>query len=301
MLRRIRSVRFLNRAVALILRLLGLRKIWARWPLNGEIAITIANLRLIFYSNCDDYLISNMYYERKNEELEELEHLISIYDKMPSITFVDLGSYNGLFSIAFGSKFSNAKIFAVEPNPINYIRLEKNIALNKIGNIESLNIGISDRKDNIDFYLQAGEKITTVSSFTRKFTERHTIGEIETVKVETDTLDNLYSELNLMPDLIKIDVEGHELSVLNGGKNMLRKCKPIILCEIFTRKFQSDNEYQQSANEACQIDQLLKSLGYDLYVYLGKELVKVNTLNYENPNRNYLLIHQEKDLQFFND
>jgi hypothetical protein len=42
-------------------------------------------------------------------------------------------------------------------------------------------------------------------------------------------------------------------------------------------------------------------LGYDLYIYLEKELVKVSTLNYENPNRNYLLIHQEKDLQFFND
>jgi FkbM family methyltransferase len=301
MLRRIRSVGFLNRAVALILKLLGLRKIWARWPLKGEIAITIANFRLIFYSNCDDYLISNMYYERRNEEREELEYLISIYDRMAAITFVDLGSYNGLFSIAFGSKFSNANIYAVEPNPVNYRRLEKNIELNKIGNIKSVNIGISDRKDCVDFYLQADEKITTVSSFTRKFTERHTIGEIETVKVETVTLDNLYKELNLKPDLIKIDVEGHELSVLNGGKEMIRKCKPTILCEIFTRKFQSENEYQQSANVAWQIDQLLKSLGYDLYIYLEKELVKVSTLNYENPNRNYLLIHQEKDLQFFND
>lgn len=300
MLRKIRSVQFLNRSVARVLKRLGLKEIWARWPLKGNVKITIADSRLVFYSNCDDYLISNMYYQNRSEEVEELDHLLSVYDRKSMITFLDIGSYNGLFSIAIGSRFQYAEIYAFEPNPINYRRLEKNIELNKLENIKPFNIGISDLEGSTDFYIQAGEKMTTVSSYKNSFTLKHTIGEIEKIKVETNTLDNLLDELHLVPDLIKIDVEGHELAVLNGGKRMLREYKPTILCEIFTKKFQSEHEYQEPANEAWLIDQLLKSLGYKVYIYLEKKLISVDTLNYDNPNRNYLLIHQNKDFALFN-
>jgi FkbM family methyltransferase len=285
----------------MILKRLGLKEIWARWPLKGNVKITIADSLLVFYSNCDDYLISNMYYQNRSEEVEELDHLLSVYDRKSMITFLDIGSYNGLFSIAIGSRFQHAEIYAFEPNPNNYKRLVRNIELNKLTNTKTLNIGISDCQETLDFYVQAGEKMTTVSSFTKAFTERHTIGEIETVKVETNTLDHLFDDLSLIPDLIKIDVEGHELSVLNGGKRMLTKCKPTILCEIFTRKYQSEKEYQQGKNEAWQIDQLLKNLSYEIYVYSAEGFKRINTLNYDNPNRNYFLIHQENDFQALSD
>jgi FkbM family methyltransferase len=69
-----------------------------------------------------------------------------------------------------------------------------------------------------------------------------------------DTLDSLDLPL---PDLIKIDVEGHELPVLTGGKQLLARAKPLIVME---------NWYQEG-DETRMLAPLwlLRDLGYRIY------------------------------------
>ena len=55
------------------------------------------------------------------------------------------------------------------------------------------------------------------------------------VKVSFRTIDSLVEETGLLPDLIKIDVEGHEYSVLEGMKNTLKNVRPRIVLECEAR------------------------------------------------------------------
>jgi hypothetical protein len=67
--------------------------------------------------------------------------------------------------------------------------------------------------------------------------------------VETTTLDEQLHE-NVCPDLIKIDVEGADLAVMEGGRNMLERCRPIIFYE---------------ASNFLKTRLLLENLGYKLF------------------------------------
>jgi hypothetical protein len=53
--------------------------------------------------------------------------------------------------------------------------------------------------------------------------------------VKTKTLDSVVSDDN-NPSLIKIDVEGHEVEVLEGERNTLTKIKPLLILESFPPK-----------------------------------------------------------------
>ena len=54
--------------------------------------------------------------------------------------------------------------------------------------------------------------------------------------VPTVTIDAVAERLRLQPDVLKIDVEGAELSVLKGALDTLRKSRPIILIEIHSEE-----------------------------------------------------------------
>lgn len=77
---------------------------------------------------------------------------------------------------------------------------------------------------------------------------------ISEVQCTVDTLDAQH----LDPVFIKVDVEGHEYSVLNGGKETLRRCEPVLLVE----SFRSDPRTVQLAAE----------LGYEEYYFDGEVL-----------------------------
>jgi len=53
--------------------------------------------------------------------------------------------------------------------------------------------------------------------------------------VDTDTVDNVFRKFSKKIDMIKIDVEGHELPVIEGAINTIHTHKPLIYVEIFTR------------------------------------------------------------------
>ncbi len=79
-------------------------------------------------------------------------------------------------------------------------------------------------------------------------------GGIGGTPVPVDTLDNLDLPL---PDLIKVDVEGHEAQVLAGGERLLARAKPLIVME----------NWRQEGDESRMLAPLwlLRDLGYRIY------------------------------------
>ena len=82
-------------------------------------------------------------------------------------------------------------------------------------------------------------------------------------EVKTNTLDNFTKEKNLFPDLIKIDVEGHELSVLKGAEKFIANHHPTLITEI-----------EQRHHKTIGIETIFESFkqkGYQVYYYSKKQ------------------------------
>jgi len=85
-----------------------------------------------------------------------------------------------------------------------------------------------------------------------------------TFEVKTVTIDSL----NLNPDIIKIDTEGHELMVLKGGEKTINTLHPIIYCE-----YSQENTSQYGYNADDSLN-LLKEWGYEIELINGNIIAK---------------------------
>ena len=126
-------------------------------------------------------------------------------------------------------------------------------------------------KSNFEDYYEGGMATIEKSNFLdgKKYDIFH---------VKTAKLDNFKFESEI--GFIKIDVEGHEQSVLEGSIDTLRKYKPNLLIEI-------DKKYNNNVNKTFKF---LNSLGYSFYFYNKKSLIKIKNYeeNYVKEFRNFI-------------
>ena len=140
------------------------------------------------------------------------------------IVVVDVGASGGLHP-RWGEFTSCYRAVLFEPDKRAYDLLSPNSAENLV----VLNSALSHIKEERDLYLCRKQNVSSVYypnvTFLERFPNPQRFGVIETVRVEADTLDNQL-RLNGIPeiDFIKIDVQGHELPILQGAANSLERC-----------------------------------------------------------------------------
>ena len=149
--------------------------------------------------------------------------LMDIKSRVPEDSvIIDVGAYIGNHSTFF-AQHCKAKVFSIEPNREAFDLLEKNIQLNGLQNkITLLNYGIGKRPG----------KGSIVGGSEDNLGMRQLEGDVEG-EVVIETIDHLFSELNRV-DVIKIDVEGMEMDVLQGAADILKKHKPLLYIETTT-------------------------------------------------------------------
>lgn len=152
-----------------------------------------------------------------NKNLELLNKLIQ-----ENHTIVDVGANMGEYTDFFKNKLNGTgKIYAIELFPQTCETLNSKYYNDK--NILVLNYAISNTDDKIAFYSGNHHCLHNILGHDVSYRKTQFVGEIESIRL--DTL--LKEEKNI--DLIKIDVEGAELMVLEGCKNIIDKVQHILV------------------------------------------------------------------------
>jgi FkbM family methyltransferase len=119
--------------------------------------------------------------------------------------FFDIGANIGSYTL-IAAEQANAIVVSFEPHPISFRLLQFNVNLNSRTNVRLYNIALSNEQ-LLAFLTDVPElsvnRLTGISNGTE-------------LVVQCDTLDHFCEDQQIIPKLVKIDVEGHEVSVLEG-------------------------------------------------------------------------------------
>lgn len=138
----------------------------------------------------------------------------------PLNMIVDVGANIGQFSTAIKYWYPQANVVAIEAEPNTYARLMENV---KNSSVRTINKVISDKRGSVDFFLG---KLSVTQGMVKMFENQASI------TLDADTLDSVIGGEPIQKiDLLKIDVEGAELKIIQGAKHTL-KVSSYLLVEI---------------------------------------------------------------------
>lgn len=161
-----------------------------------------------------------------------LEELIE-----PGQTVYDVGANIGFFTILCSRLVGpQGKVYAFEPIPQNIATLRHNIELNGLANVVVIEKALSSVTGTAEMFVSPWSAFHSlnVDGATKQDNHGPEAGEIT---VQTVTLDEFVATEGVpAPDLIKIDVEGAELIVVQGMTETLRSRQPLLLCELHDTK-----------------------------------------------------------------
>ena len=173
--------------------------------------------------------------------------IVNHLDKKKKFVVFDIGCFQGNFSRNLKNKLFSKKIqfYLFDPNPNIKLRDFKHykIAFSNIENTQNYYLN--------DFFPSSGSSLKTIVkndkfwNLTRKFLSFNMGKKFKTFVVKTQKLDNFCKSNKISQiDVLKIDVEGSEMEVLMGAKNILKKTK-IIQVEILGNKNNFNTKYKK--------------------------------------------------------
>lgn len=172
---------------------------------------------------------------------------------------LDLGANIGVMSVHLAERFPNASVHAVEPLQTNMDVLKYTIKKSKLQNVKTYQTALGDEVCTLQMVLpKDGEtRLHGLSHVLHDSIEEWNEG--DKFDVPCTTVDLLFGHLDVQG--IKIDVENFEFYVLNGAKDLLNRCKPVVYAELW------DNENRQKCFA------LMRELGYSIHCVIDGQVV----------------------------
>ena len=200
----------------------------------GKHKVDINLNKYVFELDIRESIERKTYFIREYEK-KRMDYLIQTSKKIKSEILIDIGANIGFYSILLSEYFKIIKSY--EPNLRNFHVLNKNIKKNNLQKkVQTFNYGLSNKKQILKgTSMTKGELFQTSGFF---LSEQNVEGEDVFVNIGDEVL-NFNGEILT----IKIDVEGHELFVLQGMKKVLENNYCIIQIEIWDKNYQEINEF----------------------------------------------------------
>jgi FkbM family methyltransferase len=178
----------------------------------------------------------------------------------PGMVFVDVGANDGYYTLFAAQRVGpSGRVLAVEPSTRERANLERNIARNGLGNVTVIPVALGAACGTAELRL-AQSAHSGHNTFGRFANDGVQAENVEQVKVRM--LDALAGDVALdRIDVIKIDVEGAEASVIAGAREILARTRPLIVLEI------SDKALRGQGSDAERLIASLRELGYEIGVF----------------------------------
>lgn len=159
--------------------------------------------------------------------------------------FLDIGACLGEYSIWLGKK--GKKCLAFEPVVESFQMIEHNIKLNNVANqVQAYNYGLGNQNTIANFKINH----TNPGASKRVKDKDNNTSELQICK-----LDDVFEQFQIKPDqriVIKIDVEGMEVEMLEGAKNFIHKYPHIVL--IIEEKLSGEGEILKVLNKISRFE-----------------------------------------------
>ncbi len=180
---------------------------------------------------------------------------------------LDIGANIGVFTKFMSAIVGDSgQVYSFEPIPQTYDILKHNVENLSLKNVKLFNCALSDEdttvKMEVPLYDQGGENY-----YESRIVKKDDKNVLRTIDVQCRRIDSIYEKFKRIIKFIKCDVEGNELSTLNGALELSKEMKPVWFIEVSTNP-------DDSKTQAAALFSLLEGEGYQSYWFNGKVFKK---------------------------
>jgi FkbM family methyltransferase len=231
----------------------------------------------ILYNDAADTLLSGSLTATHEWEPWQL----FLYSKLiaPSAVCFDIGGNIGTSAIAMAQYAPDGKVFSFEPVLPTFEILQRNLSENAIPNVFAFNTGISNVPGDREIYcnrMVLGGASQLTESVGRELNE---IEFVQTMRMERlDDWRRAHSAP--LPDLIKVDVEGFEKAVLEGGEEAFFQSPSTLAIFEFAiapQRRAADSAFPGPQGDAIFLDLLLQRYRYVFLVQRNGRLYQITS------------------------
>lgn len=236
----------------------------------------------------DQHLVPCTLMNFRSYEIAETEFLKAVTQE--SGVILDIGANCGWYALALAKHCPSVQIHAFEPIPHTHEILQRNIQHNGLSNIEAHRLAFSNQEASLEFLYTANCSGATSLALVG---QPESLENLEKISCPGTTLDLFCVRNGLAPQIIKCDVEGAELMVIQGGEETIAIHKPVILIELL-RKWARQFDYHPN-----DVVTLLGRLGYQAYTLGNEGLTPCPGIGEETHETNFIFLHEQQHRHIF--
>jgi FkbM family methyltransferase len=205
------------------------------------------------------------------------------------MVYVDCGANIGLYSMLAAKKVGqNGAVFSFEPQPDIFHRLLANIHLNHLTNVHAHCVALADQAGEVEL-VQMRDHVASYVKPLQSNVEASS-------RCEATTLDCFFHDDAIRRlDMLKIDVEGYELKVLEGAQGLIERLRPTLI------QFEYYSKYPLLPRaEWPTLDKFIlffERMGYEGFFCVGRRSCLLEPLVEEDPQDNDLFCVDRSRMQ----
>jgi len=213
-----------------------------------------------------DYVIVKLYFLYKSiferQAVKTLKKLVC-----SDHIILDIGGGFGFYASKFCKYAQKGRVYLFEPYRINFLRCKRHVKEFFPNQIHFLELAISSSITNLPLIVDTRNPAN--NRIEKSLKEIDSRGLVETV--ETITIDEFCNSKKITPNLIKIDVQGHEMDCLRGAiRTINSKELQILMIEM---------DFDNFPDSCANIFTFLRSLEFKAFTMVNKKLAEIKSSN----------------------